>query len=189
MAAWAVSSALGYAEHATCSTFCRRGSTHPPPRIARQRHLQGPARGLIAVPVAVTDPPAEHDDADLDASAAADHRPLCPCCGGRMIIVESFGRGGAPRGPPSPRSRGQDRDAMTPVTASSISRLPGKPRFRRRIAVAPPPPTARPMPSIRLKLPCRLPQWRQTRHRDRRSAADYAGQRIPNASRRIVKSP
>jgi hypothetical protein len=61
------------------------------------------ARELIAAPVAVTDPPAEHD-ADLDASAAADHRPLCPCCGGRMIIVESFGRGGTPRGPPSPEA-------------------------------------------------------------------------------------
>ena len=55
------------------------------------------ARELIAAPVAVTDPPAEHDDVDLDASAAADHRPPCPCCGGRMIIVESYGRGGAPR--------------------------------------------------------------------------------------------
>ena len=36
-----------------------------------------------------------------------------------MIIVETFERGGAPRGPPSPDRRGQDRDAMTPVTASS----------------------------------------------------------------------
>jgi hypothetical protein len=62
------------------------------------------ARELIAAPVAVTDPPAEHDNADLDPSATADHRPLCPCCGGRMIIVESFGRGGAPRGPPSPEA-------------------------------------------------------------------------------------
>jgi hypothetical protein len=61
------------------------------------------ATELIAAPVAVADPPAQHD-ADLDASAAADHRPLCPCCGGRMIIVESFGRGGAPRGPPSPEA-------------------------------------------------------------------------------------
>jgi hypothetical protein len=62
------------------------------------------ARELIAAPVAVTDPPTEHDDADLDASAAADHRLLCPCCGGHMIIVDSFGRGGAPRGPPSPEA-------------------------------------------------------------------------------------
>ena len=62
------------------------------------------ARELIAAPVTVTDPPAEHDDADVDASAAAGHRSPCPCCGGRMIIVESFGRGGAPRGPPSPEA-------------------------------------------------------------------------------------
>ena len=62
------------------------------------------ARELIAASVAVTDPPAEHDDPDLDVSAASDHRPLCPCCGGRVIIVESFGRGGAPRGPPSPEA-------------------------------------------------------------------------------------
>jgi len=62
------------------------------------------ARQLIAASLAVTDPPAEHDDADLDVSAASDHRPPCPCCGGRMIIVESFGRGGAPRGPPSPEA-------------------------------------------------------------------------------------
>ena len=47
---------------------------------------------------------AEHDDADPAAGAAADHRPPCPCCGGRMIIVESFGRGGEPRAPPSPRA-------------------------------------------------------------------------------------
>jgi Putative transposase/Transposase zinc-binding domain len=60
------------------------------------------ARELIAVPVPVIDPPAEHDDADLATSAATDHRPPCPCCGGRMIIVETFERCGAPRGPPSP---------------------------------------------------------------------------------------
>jgi hypothetical protein len=38
------------------------------------------------------------------AGAAADHRPPCPCCGGRMIIVETFERGAAPRGPPSPQA-------------------------------------------------------------------------------------
>ena len=60
------------------------------------------ARELIAMPVPVTDPPAERDDADPAASLAADHRPPCPCCGGRMIIVETFERCGAPRGPPWP---------------------------------------------------------------------------------------
>ena len=34
--------------------------------------------------------------------AGPDHRPPCPCCGGRMIIVETFERCGAPRGPPWP---------------------------------------------------------------------------------------
>jgi hypothetical protein len=60
------------------------------------------ARELIAMPVPVTDPPAEHDDADPAPGIAADHRPPCPCCGGRMIIVETFERCGAPRAPPSP---------------------------------------------------------------------------------------
>jgi Putative transposase len=54
------------------------------------------ARELIAAPMLEVAP---HDTADPDA--ASDHRPLCPCCGGHMIIVEVFGRGGAPRGPPS----------------------------------------------------------------------------------------
>ena len=62
------------------------------------------ARELIAMPVAAMDPPAEHDNTDLAASATADNRPPCPCCVGRMIIVESFGRGGAPRGPPPPEA-------------------------------------------------------------------------------------
>ena len=58
------------------------------------------ARELIAAPMPTVDPAAAHDTADPDGTAA-DHRPPCPCCGGRMIIVEVFGRGGAPRGPPS----------------------------------------------------------------------------------------
>jgi hypothetical protein len=59
------------------------------------------ARELIAMPVPVTNPPTEHDDADPAASVAAHHRPPCPCCGGRMIIVETFERYSAPRAPPS----------------------------------------------------------------------------------------
>ena len=62
------------------------------------------ARELIAMPVPVMEPPAEHHDADLAAGAAADHRPPCPCCGGRMIIVETFERGAGPRGPPRPET-------------------------------------------------------------------------------------
>ena len=55
------------------------------------------ARQLIAVPLPLIDTPAEHDEARL---AATEHRPPCPCCGGRMIIVESFERTGTPRAPP-----------------------------------------------------------------------------------------
>jgi hypothetical protein len=62
------------------------------------------AKELIAAPLSSIDPSTEHDNADVAAGAAADHRPPCPCCGGRMIIVESFGRGGAPRAPPSPQA-------------------------------------------------------------------------------------
>jgi hypothetical protein len=57
------------------------------------------ARALMAAPIPEVDPPAAHDTADPDATT--DHRPPCPCCGGRMIIVEVFARGGTPRGPPS----------------------------------------------------------------------------------------
>jgi hypothetical protein len=56
------------------------------------------ARELIAAPMPEIGPPETHDTAD--PNAANDHRSPCPCCGGRMIIVEVFGRGGAPRGPP-----------------------------------------------------------------------------------------
>ena len=91
--------------------FIRRFLLHVlPKRFHRVRHyglLASPAckanlaraRELIAAPMAGDDPPAAHDTADPDATA--DHRPPCPCCGGRMMIVEVFGRGGAPRGPPS----------------------------------------------------------------------------------------
>ena len=61
------------------------------------------ARELIAAPMPAVDPPAAHD---AEPDAATDHRPPCPCCGGRMILVEVFGRGGAPRGPPSGAASG-----------------------------------------------------------------------------------
>ena len=62
------------------------------------------ARTLIAAPMPEAEPPTAHDTAEPDA--ATDHRPPCPCCGGRMLIVEVFGRGGAPRGPPSAAASG-----------------------------------------------------------------------------------
>jgi hypothetical protein len=59
------------------------------------------ARELIATPLPSIDPSTEQDDPDVTTGAAADYRPPCPCCGGRMLIVESFGPGGGPRAPPS----------------------------------------------------------------------------------------
>jgi Putative transposase/Transposase zinc-binding domain len=63
------------------------------------------ARELIAGPLP-PDPPAQDDNTDQAAGTATDHRPPCPCCGGRMIIVEIFERAAAPRGPPSPQAGG-----------------------------------------------------------------------------------
>jgi hypothetical protein len=60
------------------------------------------AKQLIAAPLTSIDPSMEHDDPDVVTGATADHCPPCPCRGRRMIIVESFRRGGAPRAPPSP---------------------------------------------------------------------------------------
>ncbi|HEY2530068.1 MAG TPA: transposase, partial [Xanthobacteraceae bacterium] len=61
------------------------------------------AKKLIAAPMPKAEQPAAQDTTDPDATT--DHRSPCPCCGGRMIIVEIFAPGGAPRGPP-PAARG-----------------------------------------------------------------------------------
>jgi len=88
---------------------------------------------------------------------AADHRSPCPCCGGRMIIVETFERCGAPRAPPSPDA-GSGPRCHDPVTASSHHAPAGEPNFRRRIAIASAPPKAVCAPPIMPKTPVRA--WR-----------------------------
>jgi hypothetical protein len=92
--------------------FIRRFLLHVLPKVFhRIRHYGllasasckaniGRAKELIAAPPRSIDPATGHDDVDVADDTAADHRPPCPCCGGRMIIVESFGRGGEPRAPP-----------------------------------------------------------------------------------------
>ena len=57
------------------------------------------AKELMATPMPEGAPPASHDTVDPDA--ITDCRPPCPWCRGRMIIVEVFARGAAPRSPPS----------------------------------------------------------------------------------------
>src|SRR4029453_48638 len=56
------------------------------------------ARELLGVPA----PP------EAEATAPApepDWRPPCPCCGGRMLIIETFGRAAQARAPPSSPAR------------------------------------------------------------------------------------
>jgi hypothetical protein len=52
------------------------------------------ARELLAAPPRPPEP-------DV-APGPSDHRPPCPCCGGRMLIVELFERCAQPRAPPRP---------------------------------------------------------------------------------------
>jgi hypothetical protein len=55
------------------------------------------ARELLAAP----EPETLRDQTARAAAAPTDHRAPCPCCGGRMIVVETFERGRGPRDPPS----------------------------------------------------------------------------------------
>jgi hypothetical protein len=53
------------------------------------------ARELLDVPATPTKP------GDADADPAPTVSQPCPCCGGRMIVIETFERGGTPRAPPT----------------------------------------------------------------------------------------
>ncbi|TPE63083.1 IS91 family transposase [Sandaracinobacter neustonicus] len=83
--------------------FIRRFLLHVLPKgFHRIRHyglLAGSARkaslALARRLLEVTAPP---DDEPEDVE---DHRPPCPCCGGRMVIIETFERWQQPRGPPT----------------------------------------------------------------------------------------
>src|SRR5258707_9597149 len=86
------------------------------------------AKELIGAPIPQVEPPAAHDTADPHATT--DHRPPCPCCGGRMIIVEVFARGAQPRGPPS-SDAGIGCDPMTILVLSQHHRFAGTSRSRR----------------------------------------------------------
>jgi Putative transposase len=87
--------------------FIRRFLLHVLPKGHRIRHYGllasatrkaniAHARELLAGP----EPETVRAKTTSAAAAPNDHRPPCPCCGGRMIIVETFERGGGPRDPP-----------------------------------------------------------------------------------------
>jgi hypothetical protein len=61
---------------------------------SRKASLSLARRLLAAAPHTINDPSAEPDD----------FRPPCPCCGGRMIVIEVFERWRQPRGPPDART-------------------------------------------------------------------------------------
>ena len=56
----------------------------------RRAHLEHVRQLLGVAPPASADTQAEPDDT----------RPPCPCCGGRMVVIETFERWCRPRGPP-----------------------------------------------------------------------------------------
>ncbi len=60
------------------------------------------ARELLGVPAPVCEPDDTQTADDTEPPALA--QP-CPCCGGRMIIIETFERGAQPRAPPTASSR------------------------------------------------------------------------------------
>jgi hypothetical protein len=87
--------------------FIRRFLLHAlPKRFHRIRHyglLAGATHkaniALARMLLAVAPPPDPDEPEDL-----VDLRPPCPCCGGRMIVVETVPRWWQPRGPPSAAS-------------------------------------------------------------------------------------
>ena len=57
------------------------------------------ARRLLAMP---TPEIAPDDDQTVDQAGEPPTSPYpCPCCGGRMIVIETFERGNEPRAPPT----------------------------------------------------------------------------------------
>jgi hypothetical protein len=85
--------------------FIRRFLTHVlPSGFHRIRHYGVFANGdrvrnIARVRRLLAMPTPEPDQKDEDSEPSPPERP-CPCCGGRMIIVETFERGHQPRAPP-----------------------------------------------------------------------------------------
>jgi hypothetical protein len=92
--------------------FIRRFLLHVLPRgFHRIRHyglLAGTARkaGLaLARALLAVAPPPDNDTPE----EPVDPRPPCPCCGGRLVIIETFARWSQPRAPPhGPTSTGRN---------------------------------------------------------------------------------
>ena len=90
--------------------FIRRFLIHVlPPGFHRIRHYGLFAAGARADTIArarellnVSDPPSQAgDEGERDGTEPQTLSHPCPCCGGRMIIIETFERGCSPRAPPA----------------------------------------------------------------------------------------
>jgi hypothetical protein len=66
-------------------------SAHAKANIAQAREL------LAAPPIEAE----RSETGNADTTTPSDWRPPCPCCGGRMIVIETFERGNDARAPPS----------------------------------------------------------------------------------------
>ena len=96
----------------TTDEFIRRFLLHVLPRgFHRIRHYgllaSGARRDNLARVRALLAAPPTAPAAPDATPEPSDHQPPCPCCGGRMIIIETFERCSQPRAPPAPlRSTG-----------------------------------------------------------------------------------
>lgn len=86
--------------------FIRRFLLHVLPRgFHRIRHYgllaSGGRRDNLARARELLAAPPQPPPPDV-ASEPSDNRPPCPCCGGRMLILERFERSAQPRAPPRP---------------------------------------------------------------------------------------
>ncbi|MBB4633295.1 hypothetical protein GGQ98_002929 [Sphingosinicella soli] len=91
--------------------FIQRFLLHVLPRgFHRIRHyglLAGSARRAslaLARQLLEVAPEPANDNTD----EPVDHRPPCPCCGGHMIVIETFERWQQPRAPPAPVTRDRE---------------------------------------------------------------------------------
>jgi len=100
--------------------FIRRFLLHVLPKgFHRIRHYgllasAGCAANIARARVLLAAPQPEdacRGSSDADGAASTDWRPPCPCCGGRMIIIETFERSNHARAPPS---AGSTSEARTP---------------------------------------------------------------------------
>jgi len=87
--------------------FIRRFLIHVlPSGFHRIRHYGlfangGRAENLVRVRELLGVSPTQNEPSDNDADEPPMHSLPCPCCGGRMIIIETFERGCTPRHRPT----------------------------------------------------------------------------------------